>query len=577
MIHHTPLITTVVVGLVLASLLGAIARFFRISPIVGYLVAGIIVGPYTPGFSLDQALAAELAEIGVILLMFGVGLHFSLNDLLSVRSIAIPGALAQIAIATLLGMSMAWFMGWPIGGGIVFGLALSVASTVVLLRTLQDRHILDTERGKIAVGWLIVEDIAMVFTLVLLPALADFLKSPESAGALASGNSADILLALGKTIGKLVTFVILMLVVGRRVIPWVLHYTIRTGSPEMFRLTVLAVALGVAYGSALMFGVSFALGAFFAGMILAESELSHQAATESLPLRDAFAVLFFVSVGLLVDPMIIVNDPLAVLATVFIIMFGKSIAAFLIVLAFRHPLSTALTISVSLAQIGEFSFILAGLGVTLGLLPDRGRELILAGALLSIFFNPLLFIMADRIILWVNRHHPLKSGKLDLTTLKPDVIPQQTTLKDHAIIVGFGRVGHLVAEAMTQAHIPLLVMEENPELIEELRSRHIEYIYGNAATPSFLEAANIEKARWLLVAMPNVFEAGYILQKARSLNPDIEIITRAHSKAEIDYLKVYGAEHIIMGEHEIAKAMLNHVLGKEDDSPLAPPPETQPA
>ncbi len=563
MIHHTPLLTTIVLGLVLASIMGAIANFFRISPLVGYLIAGIIVGPFTPGLLVDQALASELAEIGVILLMFGVGLHFSLKDLLSVKAIAIPGALAQIGIATVLGVFMAWVLGWTVGAGIVFGLALSVASTVVLLRALQDRRLVDTERGKIAIGWLIVEDIAMVLALVLLPALADFMKDAVEtsvAGDVVVPNSPlEIVAILAITLGKIAAFCALMLVVGRRVIPWLLHYVVRTGSREMFSLTVLAIALGVAFGSAALFGVSFALGAFFAGMILGESELSQQAAEESLPLRDAFAVLFFVSVGMLVDPTILLRDPLAVMATVAIIIFGKSIAAFLIVLAFRHPMGTAITVSVSLAQIGEFSFILASLGVSLELLPERGRDLILAGAILSIFLNPLIFAAADRLAPWLERRFNLK---IDCEGLGKDIKkPRKTALVDHAVIVGFGRVGHMVAEGILSQNTPILVIEERSEIIAELQGQNIEFIYGNAASAGMLDAANITKAKWLLLATPNVFEAGQILQQARAKNPNIEIITRAHSKAEIEYLKVYGAQHIIMGEHEIAKAMVEYVTG----------------
>jgi monovalent cation:H+ antiporter-2, CPA2 family len=393
MSHHTPLITMIVVGLVLAFALGALAHRFRVSPLVGYLLAGVLVGPFTPGFVADQGMAQELAEIGVILLMFGVGLHFSLEDLLSVRAIAIPGAIVQIATATLLGMGMAWWLGWPTGAGIVFGLALSVASTVVLLRALQERRLLETDRGRIAVGWLIVEDITMVRTLVMLPALAPVFKG--GAGAFAWSTLAIPLLI---TVAKVAAFVAVMLLVGKRMIPWLLHYIAHTGSRELFRLAVLAIALGVAFGAAALFDVSFALGAFFAGMIMSESELSQRAANETLPLRDAFAVLFFVSVGMLVDPMIVVREPVAVLATVLIIVLGKSIAAYVIVRLFRHPHSTALTISASLAQIGEFSFILAGLGVSLALLPERGRDLILAGAIISILLNPLFFAWLDRIL-----------------------------------------------------------------------------------------------------------------------------------------------------------------------------------
>jgi CPA2 family monovalent cation:H+ antiporter-2 len=387
--HHTPLISTLVGGLVLAFVLGAFAHRLRVSPIAGYLLAGVLVGPFTPGFIADPVLAGELAEIGIILLMFGVGLHFSVNDLLSVRHIAVPGALAQIPFATLAGMALAWTFGWNFGADLVFGLALSVASTVVLLRALQEQRLLDTEQGRIAVGWLIVQDLAMVLTLVLLPPIASLLGG--SGEAAKSADTGEIVTALGITFGKVAAFIALMLLVGRQVIPRILHYVAHTGSRELFRLAVLSLALGVAFGATELFGVSFALGAFFAGMVLAESELSHRAAEESLPLRDAFAVLFFVSVGMLFDPTILVRAPGPEIATLLIIIVCNPAAALLIVLAFRHPLTTALTIAASLAQIGEFSFILAGLGVSLGLLPEEGRDLILAGAILSILLNPLFF------------------------------------------------------------------------------------------------------------------------------------------------------------------------------------------
>ena len=396
--HATPLISTIVGGIVLAFILGALANRFKLPPLIGYLCAGIVVGPHTPGYTADQALAPELAELGVILLMFGVGLHFSVKDLMAVKKIAIPGAIVQIGIATALGMLVAWGFDWHWGQGLVYGLALSVASTVVLLRALQERDLIESQQGRIAVGWLIVEDLAMVLTLVLLPAMAGLLGG--NAQGEASGASAlttmDVLLEIFATLGKVAAFVAVMLVIGRRFIPWMLERIVWTGSRELFRLGVLAVALGVAFGAYSLFGVSFALGAFFAGMVMAESEFSHRAAEESLPLRDAFAVLFFVSVGMLFDPMVLVNDPWGVMATLLIILVGKSLAALGIVRVFGHSNRVGLTIAVSLAQIGEFSFILASLGVHLNILPERGQALILAGALLSILLNPIMFHLLDR-------------------------------------------------------------------------------------------------------------------------------------------------------------------------------------
>jgi CPA2 family monovalent cation:H+ antiporter-2 len=550
--HNTPLISTVVVGLVLAFVLGALAQRVRISPLVGYLVAGVLMGPFTPGYVADQNIANELAEIGIILLMFGVGLHFSLKDLLSVRAIAVPGAVVQIAVATLLGMGLGWGLGWPIGGGLVFGLALSVASTVVLLRALQERRLVDTERGRIAVGWLIVEDLAMVLTLVLLPVLAGLLKGEGTNGLSFFVMAQPVLI----TLGKVAAFIVFMLVVGRRVIPWILHYVAHTGSRELFRLAVFAISLGVAFGAAILFDVSFALGAFFAGMILSESELSQRAANETLPLRDAFAVLFFVSVGMLVDPAIILREPLSLLATVFIIIFGKSAAAFAIVRLFGHPSSTALTISASLAQIGEFSFILVSLGVGLALLPERGRDLVLAGAIISIMLNPLFFALLDRIL-------AAKDDSAKETASEEKPVPRVelpvSRLSNHVVLVGHGRVGSVVSKALRQANTPFLVIEDTPGAVERLRQDGIEVITGNAAAAGMLQAANLAAARGLLVAIPDAFEGGQIVAKARAISGTLPIIARAHSEEEIAHLKHHGATSVIMGEMEIAKAMIAQI------------------
>ncbi len=564
--HDTPLITTIVAGLGLAFVFGAIAQRLRVPPLVGYLLAGVVVGPFTPGYVADQALAPELAEIGVILLMFGVGLHFSLKDLLSVKAIAIPGAVVQIAVATLLGIALAWGLGWPFGGGLVFGLALSVASTVVLLRALQDRRLIETERGRIAVGWLIVEDLAMVLTLVLLPALAGVLGGGETtiSDPIARHFDLGVMGMLGLTFAKVIAFVAFMLIVGRRVIPWVLHLIAHSGSRELFRLAVLAIALGVAFGAAKLFGVSLALGAFFAGMILAESPLSHQAAQESLPLRDAFAVLFFVSVGMLFDPMSLVREPFPVLATLFIIVIGKSVAAFLIVLAFRHPVSTALTISASLAQIGEFSFILAELGVKLDLLPGRGRDLILAGAILSILLNPLVFWGLGRMGPYLEvrlGRVPAAPAETEATVAAaPLAEPVDPTAKsDHVVLVGYGRVGSLVGSALTAAGTPYLVIEDADKTVAQLRAQDVEVVVGNAAKPDILKLANITGAHRLVVAIPNAFEAGQVVEQARAANPALQIIARAHSDAEVEHLTGLGADIVIMGEREIARGMIDRL------------------
>ena len=549
--HHTPLISTIVVGLVLAFILGALAHRIKISPLVGYLLAGVLVGPFTPGYVADQGLANELAEIGVILLMFGVGLHFSLKDLLSVKAIAVPGAIVQIAVATLLGLGLALLLGWDVPAGIVFGLALSVASTVVLLRALQERRLVETERGRIAVGWLIVEDLAMVLTLVLLPPIADLMKTSAS-------DPLALLQPLAITLGKVVAFVALMLIVGRRLIPWVLHYVAHTGSRELFRLSVLAVALGVAYGAALLFGVSFALGAFFAGMMMAESELSHRAASESLPLRDAFAVLFFVSVGMLFDPTIVVREFGPVMATFLIIVVGKSLAALAIVRLFGHPKATIFTIAASLAQIGEFSFILAGLGVDLAILPERGRDLILAGAILSILVNPLLFAILDR---WLARAEAVSSAASDAAAkaAADAAVRTSTGLADHVVLVGHGRVGQFVSAKLRAAGIPFLVIEMDDERAAALRKSGIETIAGNAADPDVAASANIRAARCVLVVIPDAFESGQVVDQARKLNPTLPIIARSHSEAESAHLRKFGVDRAILGEQEVARAMIKAI------------------
>ncbi|MEW6634506.1 MAG: YbaL family putative K(+) efflux transporter [Pseudomonadota bacterium] len=581
--HDTPLIATIVAGLGLAFVFGALANRFRIPPLVGYLVAGVLVGPNTPGFVADAGLANELAEIGVILLMFGVGLHFSLKDLLSVRAIAVPGAIVQIGFATLLGVGLAWLLGWSLGAGLVFGLALSVASTVVLLRALQERRLIETERGRIAVGWLIVEDLAMVLALVLLPALAGVLggqpQAEDHASLLTLPASYGIWGVVGITLAKVAAFVVVMLVVGRRVIPWILHYVAHTGSRELFRLSVLAIALGVAFGAAKLFGVSLALGAFFAGMIMSESELSHRAAEESLPLRDAFSVLFFVSVGMLFDPFSLFSNGLPILATLAIIVIGKSIAAFIIVVVFRYPIATALMISASLAQIGEFSFILAELGVGLKLLPEQGRDLILAGAILSILLNPLMFLIVDWMKPWLERRagkaaapeetrpigpatEPGQVASVAVTPERDDGPPPRTALTGHSILIGYGRVGSLVGAALKEAALPFLVIEDADKTLAKLKAGGIETVAGNAANAEVFAAANPEGAKRLILAIPNAFEAGQIVLRARAANPAINVVARAHSDAEVEHLMVLGADTVIMGEREIARGIVEVVAGK---------------
>lgn len=543
--HTTPLITTIVGGLVLAFLLGMLAQKLRISPLVGYLLAGVLAGPFTPGFVADTDLAPELAELGVILLMFGVGVHFSLKDLMAVKAIAIPGAIAQIAVATLLGMLLSWAMGWSWLTGLVFGLCLSTASTVVLLRALEERQLIDSKHGQIAIGWLIVEDLVMVLALVLLPAIASMFEEGNASASM-------ILLDLLITIGKVVAFMVLMMVVGRRAVPWILARSAATGSRELFTLAVLALALGIAFGAVEFFDVSFALGAFFAGMVLNESELSHRAAHDTLPLRDAFAVLFFVSVGMLFDPMILLHKPLAVAGVLAIIMLGKSVAAFFLVRLFGHSRRTALTISASLAQIGEFAFILAGLGISLNLLTNEGRNLVLAGAILSIMLNPVLFAFLAR--------YRDRSESTDEQHVEEEVDEEKQIPVDichHAIVVGFGRVGSMLGQKLIDSGVAIVVVENSRSRVEALREQGISAVLGNAARTEIMELARLDCARWLLLTIPNGYEAGEIVTAAREKRPKIDIIARAHYDDEVEYITERGASQVVMGEREIANSMLN--------------------
>ncbi len=530
--HETALVATVAAGLGLAFVFGFLAARLRLPPLVGYLLAGVAVGPFTPGFVADTGLASQLAEIGVILLMFGAGLHFSLKDLMAVRRIALPGAAAQIAVASALGAAVTRLWGWSWSSGLVFGLCLSVASTVVLLRALEERGLLDTGDGRIAVGWLIVEDLAMVLALVLLPAIAQ--PTPDAP---AAGGS--LLAAIALTLGKVAAFVAVMHLLGRRAIPWLLTRVARIGSRELFTLGVLAVALGIAVGAASLFGVSFALGAFFAGVVISESDLSHKAAADALPLQDAFAVLFFVSVGMLFDLAVLIERPLQVLSVILIILVGKSLAAFAIVLAFGHSVHTALTISGSLAQIGEFSFILAALGVSLGLFPGEGQSLVLAGALLSITLNPFVFNGVKPIAAWI-RARPRLLAALERPEVEPPAEPATPTLRDHAVIVGYGRVGGTIGAALSRAGIPFVVVEQDRSTVNTLRRQGTPALYGDAARPGILEHAHLPAARLLVIGAPDPYQAREVIEIARRLNPAIEIVVRTHSAAEQAHLESLG-------------------------------------
>lgn len=576
--HDIDLLLTVAAGLGLAFVFGLAAARFHLPTILGYLLAGVVVGPFTPGFVADGGLASQLAEIGVILLMFGVGLHFSLDDLMEVRRIAIPGALVQIAAATGLGALVSVLWGWSWGSGIVFGLSLSVASTVVLLRALEDRGILDSMDGRVAVGWLIVEDLVTVVALVLLPAVASGMGGGASGAS--AGSAASIGAVLGLTALKLAAFLVVMLVGGRRVIPWLLRRVVNTGSRELFTLAVLAVALGLAVGAAMLFDVSFALGAFFAGVIVSESDFSHEAANNALPLQDAFAVLFFVSVGMLFDPSILIREPLAVITVVLIILIGKSVAAYGIVRAFGYSNHTALTISASLAQIGEFSFILAALGTSLGLLAPESQSLVVAGALLSITLNPFVFRVVDPFTRWLDARRPAAvvaaaaspstmrgvsgEGGGAGTSSRGDVapaVPRRSNVPvlpaaiDHIVVIGSGRVGFPVVRELHAQQIPYRVIEASGDIAERLAAAGYHVVHGDATTLSALREAGLPNARLVLVAAPDAWQARAVLARAHQLNPGVEVLVRTHSDEERQFLEDMGAARALYGERELAVSM----------------------
>jgi CPA2 family monovalent cation:H+ antiporter-2 len=557
--HDVSLITTLAAGFGLALVLGFVAERLRVPALVGYLLAGIAIGPSTPGFVADTAIAAQLAEIGVMLLMFGVGLHFSLGDLMSVRRIAVPGAVVQMGIATVLGTALASWWGWGTGAALVFGLSLSCASTVVLLKALDARGLLDTMNGRIAVGWLVVEDLATVLMLVLMPPLATLL-----AGTAAPADGIPLWRTVAVTLLEVAAFVALMFVVGRRVLPWLLWQVAKTGSRELFTLGVIAAAIGIAVLAAYQFSVSYALGAFFAGMVMRESQFSQRAATESLPLRDAFSVLFFVAVGMLFDPAVVMEMPLHVLGVVAIIVVGKTLAAMALVLALRYPLNTALTVAASLAQIGEFSFILAGLGLSLGLLPQEGMSLVLAGALISIALNPLVFAGIEPARAWILRRSAA-ARRLEQRGDPYAELPMTTErrfLEGQVVLVGYGRVGQRIARSLAERGIAFVVAEQNRERVEDLRKAGIAAVSGDAAEPAVLIQAHIAQAAMLVVATPDPVGVRRMVESARALNPGIEVVLRTHSEDECALLRRDGMGTVVFGEEELAQGMLRHVVDR---------------
>jgi CPA2 family monovalent cation:H+ antiporter-2 len=558
--HDVDLIILLAVGFGLALIFGYLAVRLRLPPLIGYLIAGIIISPNTPGIVADIHLANQLAELGVMFLMFGVGMHFSLNDLLQVRRIALPGAILQIAVATLLGIGVSMIWGWSFGSALVFGLSLSCASTVVLLKALGDRGLLNSVNGKIAVGWLLVEDLVMVLVLVLLPATAALLGGEAFAG---SAND-NIWLTLGITLLKVVGFIAFMLIIGKRLVPMIMQFVARLGSRELFTLTVVAAAVSIAFGAYKIFGVSMALGAFFAGMVVKESDFSHRAEEETLPLREIFAILFFVAVGMLFDPRILVEQPVHVLAVIAIIMVGKTIAAMALVLFFRYPINTALTVGASLAQIGEFSFILATLGVSLKLLSLEGQNLILAGALISITLNSFVFSVIEPVQRWIRERSHLarlleRSG--DPLAMLPDEVSQDY-LRDQVVIVGHGEVGRRITKQLMAEDIKVVIAEENREIVENLREKGIAAVSGMATDPGVLIQAHIQHARLLVLSPMDILDIHKIVDIAKTLNPEIQVLVCAESKEEAEVIRRDQIGEVYFAKEEMAKNMSNHILNQ---------------
>lgn len=555
--HNISLITTIAAGFGVALIFGFIAERIKMPALVGYLLAGIVIGPATPGFVADVHIASQLSEIGIMLLMFGVGLHFSPDDLLAVKRIAVPGAIVQMGFTTALGMALAWWWGWSLGGALIFGLSLACASTVVMLKSLEARSLLDSMNGRIAVGWLVVQDLVTVLVLVLLPPLASVLG-----GSALVSDTQPLWIMIGQTLLQVSAFIALMLIVGRRLLPWLLWQVARTGSRELFTLAVIASAIGIAYGASALFSVSFALGAFFAGTVMRESEFSHRAAEESLPLRDAFSVLFFVSVGMLFNPSILIEQPIRVLGVVAIIVLGNAFATLALIIALRYPLNTALTVAAGLGQIGEFSIILAGLGLSLGLLPTEGMSLILAGVLISIALNSSLFAAIEPFRRWILKRSEVARrverrqdpyAELPMTT-------EQKYLEGQVVLIGFGRVGRRIAKVLDERGIPYVVAEQNRELVEDLRKTGIAAVSGNAADPAVLIQAHIANAAMLVIATPDTIYVRQMAEIAKTLNPSVEVIVRTHSEDESVLLRNEGVGLVFYGEEELANGMASHVL-----------------
>lgn len=559
--HGLTLITTLTAAFGFALLFGFIAERLKVPSLVGYLLSGIIISPATPGFVADVNIASQLSEIGIMLLMFGVGLHFSLADILRVKYVAVTGAIGQMTIATLVTMVVSHFWGYSWGEALVFGVCLSCASTVVLLKALEAQGLLKSLDGQITIGWLVVEDLMTVLILVLLPPLTSVLLGNSTE---ATGTTDSLWYIIAMTLLRVIAFIALMLIIGKRILPWLLWQVAKLGSRELFTLSVLTIAIGIAYGAAELFGVSFALGAFFSGMVMRESKYAHRAAIESLPLRDAFSVIFFVGVGMMFDPMILAKQPLEVLAVVFIILAVKSIVAFGFVLLFKYPLHSAITVGVAVSQIGEFSFILSSLAISLGIMQKEGLSLVLAGAIFSIALNPLLFALIPWIRSYLKKYWKfarIMDARKDPLSLMPDDISSEL-LRGHVVIVGANRVGRQIGEDVRSRNISVVVIDKDREKIEKLREDGYKAIFGDATIPEILIQAHIQDSSLVVITIRNDVEARKIIDVAKQLNPNIEVVLKAETEEIARQATLDNIGKIFEPEILLAKEVTRYVLGR---------------
>jgi len=562
--HSLPLLFTLALAFVLALIFGCIAEKLKCPALVGFLCAGILCSSHTPGPTADMEIAMQLSEVGVILLMFGVGLHFSISDLLKVKGIAVPGAVLQMTIATLLGLLFAVYVWeWSLSSALIFGLCLSCASTVVLLKALEMHGHLNTVDGQISVGWLVVEDIATVLILVLLPPVAQIMGVTPGGGEAAEPMTASgIAYVIASTLLHVVAFVAIMMVVGRKFIPWVLWQIAKTGSRELFTLSILTASVGIAYGAAAVFDVSFALGAFFAGMVMRESKYAHRAATDSLPLQDAFSVLFFVGVGMMLDWRVILEEPWSILTMLAIIMIGKSLTAFCLVHFLRYPLHTSLNVGAALAQIGEFSFILAAQGIALGMTDQKMLSMVVASAILSIALNPLMFAMIPYVRRFSVRYFAWARAAAMLTD-PYSVLPKETSrrmLMGQTILVGSGSVTRSVAKRLATDDVPFVCISEDKSFAEELREQKHAVISGDAADPMVLVQGHIVTAAQLMVIDIDPVKTLKIVEMAKQLNPELNIMARAGSRDEVEHLKQEGIARVCLDSESISEVLTGNIL-----------------